>query len=240
MKSISRNGQPGVKCNLKAVQGDLFLLEKCIFFVSKQPVLVDISDIHQVSFSRVGSAMSARTFDMNVVTKSGPEYTFTSINKEEHDGVDAFLKEKKVRVKNEMVPDADILAAVDDSDEEMQSVASDDDEPPRARRAGDDDDEDSDASDSEGAPFSRIIQDVVDAATRNAQVTEASSDSSGNLEFGPPFPTHSDGNISAPVRRDIPYNEGLRICYLFDYTSTEFTPDMNGISTIRPTTSMSC
>ena len=166
MKSISRNGQPGVKCNLKAVQGDLFLLEKCIFFVSKQPVLVDISDIHQVSFSRVGSAMSARTFDMNVVTKSGPEYTFTSINKEEHDGVDAFLKEKKVRVKNEMVPDADILAAVDDSDEEMQSVASDDDEPPRARRAGDDDDEDSE----EGNHPTVLIIFPIDAYTTIVQM----------------------------------------------------------------------
>jgi len=56
---------------------------------------------------------------------------------------DTFLKDKKVRVKNKMVPDGDLLlaAAGDDSDEEMQSVASDDDEEPRVRRAGDDDDD---------------------------------------------------------------------------------------------------
>ena len=75
---------------MKAVQGDLFLLEKYIFFVSKQPTLIELSDIHQVVFSRLGAglgATAARTFDVKIVTKSGPEYTFTSINKEEHEGV---------------------------------------------------------------------------------------------------------------------------------------------------------
>jgi len=132
---------------LKAVQGDLFMLEKFIFFVSKQPVLIEISDIHQVVFSRVGAGIAtARTFDMQIITKLGPEYTFTSINKEEHEPTDTYLKEKKVRVKNEMVPDGDLLlaAAGDDSDEEMQSVASDDDEEPRVRRTGDDDDDSED------------------------------------------------------------------------------------------------
>jgi len=123
------------------------MLDKFIFFVSKQPVLIEISDIHQAVFSRVGAGIAtARTFDMQIITKHGPEYTFTSINKEEHELTDAYLKDKKVRVKNEMVPDGDLLlaAAGDDSDEEMQSVASDDDEEPRVRRTGDDDDDSED------------------------------------------------------------------------------------------------
>ena len=83
-----------------AIQGDLFLLEKYIFFVSKTPTLIELSDIHQVVFSRLGAglgATAARTFDLKIVTKSGPEYTFTSINKEEHEGTEAYLKEKKVK-----------------------------------------------------------------------------------------------------------------------------------------------
>lgn len=148
----SRTGHPGIKANLKAVQGDLFLLEKSIFFVSKQPVLVELSDVHQAVFSRVGGAglgaSAARTFDLKIVTKSGPEYTFTSLNKEEHEPVDAFLKEKKVRVKNEMMPDGDLLmaGADDDSDEEMQSVASDEREQPNVRRTGDDDSDSEDGT----------------------------------------------------------------------------------------------
>ena len=51
-----------------------------------------------------------------------------------------------MRVKNEMVPEGDLLLATagDDSDEEMQSVASDEDEVPRVRRTGDDDEDSED------------------------------------------------------------------------------------------------
>ena len=141
----SRDGHPGIKANLKAVQGDLFMLEKYIFFVSKQPTLVELSDIHQCVFSRVGASMgasAARTFDLKIVTKSGPEYTFTSINKEEHEPVETFLKDKKVKIKNEMVADVDMMmaAGAGDSDEEMQSVASSGDERPKPRVGGDEDD----------------------------------------------------------------------------------------------------
>jgi len=59
----SRNGHPGLKANLKIVQGDLFMLDKLIFFVPKQPVLIETSNIHQAVFSRVGAGIAtARTF----------------------------------------------------------------------------------------------------------------------------------------------------------------------------------
>src|ERR1700730_4397819 len=56
---FSRDGHPGIKANLKATQGDLFMLEKYIFFVSKQPTLIELSDIHQCVFSRVGVSTAA-------------------------------------------------------------------------------------------------------------------------------------------------------------------------------------
>jgi len=149
---LSREGHPGIKANLKAIQGDLFMLEKYIFFVSKQPSLVELSDIHQVVFSRVGASMgaaAARTFDIKIVTKSGMEYIFTSINKEEHEPTEAYLRDKKVKIKNEMVPDADLLLAaaagdLDDDDDDMQSVSSDDDVPRIKASRGDDDDSETD------------------------------------------------------------------------------------------------
>ncbi|KAF9642648.1 SSrecog-domain-containing protein [Thelephora ganbajun] len=125
----SNNGHPSVKANLKAVQGDLFLLEKYVFFVSKQPVLIELVDIYQVVFSRLGRGMGAsasRSFDLKITTKSGPEYVFSSIIKEEKNGVEAYLIERKVRVKNEKVPEEEIVMAGDDEDEdeEMASIAS--------------------------------------------------------------------------------------------------------------------
>lgn len=131
-----------MKANLKAVQGDLFMLEKYIFFVSKQPTLIELSDIHLVVFSRLGAglgATAARTFDVKIVTKRGPEYTFTSLNKEEYDHVNAYLQDKKVKTKNEMM-EGELVMAIDDDDDEMQSVASSGEEVPKPRLGGDDDD----------------------------------------------------------------------------------------------------
>ena len=118
--TFSNNGHPSVKANLKAVQGDLFMLEKYIFFVSKQPVLIELVDIYQVVFSRLGQGMGAnasRSFDLKVTTKSGPEYVFSSIIKEEKNGVEAYLAERKVRAKNEKVPEEEIVMTGDDDDE---------------------------------------------------------------------------------------------------------------------------
>ncbi|KAJ6584147.1 SSrecog-domain-containing protein [Mycena vulgaris] len=177
----SRDGHPGIKVNLKAVQGDLFMLEKYIFFVSKQPVLIELSDIQQVVFSRVGQSTAARTFDLKIVTKSGPEYMFVSINKEELDPTETYLKEKKIRIK-EIVPDVDVLAAVglDDDDDDMQSVDSDEDKRPRIKSAKDDDedsseDEDFQASGSDSGSPSATDSDSDGAAT--------ASDASGDRDF---------------------------------------------------------
>ncbi|EMD40210.1 hypothetical protein CERSUDRAFT_112414 [Gelatoporia subvermispora B] len=177
----SHNGHPGIKANLKAVQGDLFMLEKFIFFVSKQPTLIELSDIHQVVFSRLGAglgATAARTFDLKIVTKSGPEYTFTSINKEEHEGTEAYLRDKKVKVKNEMM-EGELIMGGDEEDEEMQSVASSGEEAPKPRLGGDDEDseedEDFQASDSDSGSPTESDESDSGAAT--------ASDASGDREF---------------------------------------------------------
>ncbi|TFK73644.1 SSrecog-domain-containing protein [Pluteus cervinus] len=180
----TRTGHPALKANLKAIQGDLFVLEKYIFFVSKQPTLVELSDIHQVIFSRVGSSMGAaasRTFDLKITTKSGPEYQFTSLNKEEHENIEAYLKDKKIKIKNEMIPDAEMLMAVAadaDDDDEMQSISSEDDEPRKKtiKRTGDDDedsevDEDFQASESDGGSTSES-----DSSGGAATASDASGD----------------------------------------------------------------
>ncbi|KAJ7486119.1 SSrecog-domain-containing protein [Mycena galericulata] len=178
----SRDGHPGIKVNLKAVQGDLFMLEKYIFFVSKQPALIELSDVQQVVFSRVSQGTVARTFDLKIVTKSGPEYMFVSINKEELEPTEAYLKEKKIRIK-EIVPDAElVMAAVgdDDDDDDMQSVESDEDKRPRIKSAKDDDedsseDEDFKASGSDSGSPSESDSDSEGAAT--------ASDASGDRDF---------------------------------------------------------
>lgn len=133
------------------------MLERYIFFVSKQPLLIELGEIHQVVFSRVGagSGTAGRTFDIKIVTKSGPEHSFTSINKEEHEITEAYLRDKKIRVKSEVVPDADLLLAAvagdDDDDDDMQSVASDESGGRKARPKVSNGGGDDDSSEEDGA-----------------------------------------------------------------------------------------
>lgn len=87
-----------------------------------------------------GAIASARTFDLKIEQKSGPEYTFSSIAKEEHEGIESFLKGKKVRVTNEMVDGDAIMAGVDDDSDAEQSVVSSDGEKPRVKVGNDDED----------------------------------------------------------------------------------------------------
>ncbi|KAF5317558.1 hypothetical protein D9619_013163 [Psilocybe cf. subviscida] len=184
----SREGHPGFKANLKAVQGDLFMLERFIFFVSKQPLLIELGDIHQVVFSRVGagSGTAGRTFDIKIVTKSGPEHSFTSINKEEHEVTEAYLRDKKIRVKSEVVPDADLLLAAvagdDDDDDDMQSVASDESggrKPrPKVSNGGDDDDSSEEDEDFQASGSDSGSPSDTDSDESGA---ETASDASGDL-----------------------------------------------------------
>jgi hypothetical protein len=54
----SAQAQPGVKANVKAVQGELYFLEKGIIFIAKQPILIDFSKTESISFSRYADSQT--------------------------------------------------------------------------------------------------------------------------------------------------------------------------------------
>ncbi|KAK0563294.1 FACT complex subunit [Tilletia horrida] len=139
----SSAGQASIKCNVKAVEGLLYPLDKALLWVSKQPIYLPYSQIHQVVFSRVGgSVSSSRTFDLRVSPRDGTETTFLSLNREEHDRMNSFFLERKVRIKSEMNDGLDLGAAgaaaalLSDDDEDMADAS-------RSRAAAMDEDDDS-------------------------------------------------------------------------------------------------
>jgi len=67
---------------------------------------------------------SARTFDLKIIQKSGPEHNFILIAQVEHEGIETSLKVKKVCVMNDMVDDDTIMTVPEDLDDKMQSVTS--------------------------------------------------------------------------------------------------------------------
>ncbi|RPB27707.1 SSrecog-domain-containing protein [Terfezia boudieri ATCC MYA-4762] len=101
----SHHQQSGVKCSNKANEGHLFFLDKAFLFVPKPAVYMSFDNVQHVTLSRVGGSVSAsRTFDMTVTLKDGQgEYQFNNINREEQQPLEAFLKTKNLRIKNEMV-----------------------------------------------------------------------------------------------------------------------------------------
>lgn len=115
----------GVKANVKAVQGELYFLEKALIFIAKQPILIDYSKTESISFSRVGAGglASSRTFDMRVTSRSGSaDHVFSAIPKEEAGAISAFLASKNVKLENEMDDAADLADAAMDEDSEDEDM----------------------------------------------------------------------------------------------------------------------
>jgi structure-specific recognition protein 1 len=132
----------GVKCSIKANEGNLFCLEKAFLFVPKPATYISFDHIAVVTMSRVGGAVSAsRTFDITVSLKHGAgEHQFSNINREEQAPLENFLQIKKIKTKNEMDADGSMLAAALQANPDLAS--SDDEEVvARDRGSADEDDE---------------------------------------------------------------------------------------------------
>lgn len=161
----SRQGQAAVSCSLKVNEGYLYFLDRSLLFVYKPTVYVPYSDIRAVTISRAGDSLTSnRTFDLEIKLKSGATHKFANIDKEEQKGIEYYLKEKSVTVKNEEVEQQTRLSSVlgndldDDSDDSDVNMGSaDEDESPDEDFAGSGDDSDvaeefdSDAGDDSGS-----------------------------------------------------------------------------------------
>ena len=130
----------GVKANVKAVQGELYFLDKSLIFIAKQPILIDYSKTESISFSRVGAGglASSRTFDMRISSRSSSaDVVFSAIPKEEAGAISTFLASKGVKMENEMDDALDMVdaAGLDDSDDEDDAdILSSDEERERGKK----------------------------------------------------------------------------------------------------------
>ncbi|KAK9242764.1 hypothetical protein V1506DRAFT_464187 [Lipomyces tetrasporus] len=119
----SAHGQAGIKCSLKASEGYLYLLEKSFLFIPKPTVYMAHSDVSSVTLSRVGRSVSlSRTFDLTVTLATGVSHQCSSINREEQVGIEAYLKSKSIKIKNDFVEDPTFLTAALGSESENSDV----------------------------------------------------------------------------------------------------------------------
>ncbi|KAG0141267.1 hypothetical protein CROQUDRAFT_664094 [Cronartium quercuum f. sp. fusiforme G11] len=176
----SATGQTAIKCSIKTNEGLVYFLDKYILFISKQPVLVALSDLHSVKFARVGGALqSGRTFDLVLKKKDDIDLQLSSLSREEHQAIDDYFKDKGKKVLNEMNDDAMVAVGValsDDEDEQMDD-ASDADSRSREKRAaaGGANDED-DESDDESFKGDEDDSDVAEEFDSNYGGSDSDSD----------------------------------------------------------------
>ncbi|MBW0486267.1 hypothetical protein O181_025982 [Austropuccinia psidii MF-1] len=162
----SASGHAAVKCNMKANEGLMYFLEKYLLFISKQPILIALSDLHSVKFARVGGALqSGRTFDLVITKKDESEIQFSSFSREEHSVIDDYLKGKGKKVENEMNDDilggaVAVLSDDDDDDDDDDTMATEDLKGKSKQKApaGDDDDESDDESFRGGSDSSDVAE----------------------------------------------------------------------------------
>ncbi|KAI9718163.1 MAG: FACT complex subunit [Chrysothrix sp. TS-e1954] len=176
----SRHHQSGIKCSIKANEGHFYCMDKSFMFVPKPATYIAHDQIAHVTFSRVGGAVSAsRTFDITFTMKAGTgEQQFSNVNREEQEGLENFMRDKSIKVRNEMAEDGTGMLAQALKEEALGS--SDDEVVDAARGSADDDSEEEDEdfkADSESDVAEEYNEDVADSGSdSDANMSDAASE----------------------------------------------------------------
>ncbi|KAL2077845.1 hypothetical protein ACEWY4_027349 [Coilia grayii] len=92
------SGSQCITCSYKASSGLLYPLERGFIYVHKPPVHLRFEEISCVNFAR--GTTTTRSFDFEIETKQGSQYTFSSIEREEYGKLFDFVNAKKLNIKN--------------------------------------------------------------------------------------------------------------------------------------------
>uniref|UniRef100_A0AAR2JFH7 FACT complex subunit SSRP1 n=1 Tax=Pygocentrus nattereri TaxID=42514 RepID=A0AAR2JFH7_PYGNA len=92
------SGAQCITCSYKASSGLLYPLERGFIYVHKPPVHLRFEEISCVNFAR--GTTTTRSFDFEIETKQGSQYTFSSIEREEYGKLFDFVNAKKLSIKN--------------------------------------------------------------------------------------------------------------------------------------------
>ncbi|XP_040176816.1 FACT complex subunit SSRP1 isoform X2 [Rana temporaria] len=92
------SGAQCITCSYKASSGLLYPLERGFIYVHKPPVHVRFDEVQCVNFAR--GTTTTRSFDFEIETKQGLQYTFSSIEREEYGKLFDFVNAKKLNIKN--------------------------------------------------------------------------------------------------------------------------------------------
>ena len=145
---LTKDSDVAISCSVKANEGHLYPLDKCLIFVTKPTILLPFSDVHEIVFSRVDTAVTHKTFDMEVILKyGGGSHTFGNIDRKEQSALETFLKTRNLRVRNDEKIAQEMMAAAladDDEDGDLDLGSADEESPDEDFKPGDENQDDED------------------------------------------------------------------------------------------------
>uniref|UniRef100_A0A8B9JYF6 FACT complex subunit SSRP1 n=1 Tax=Astyanax mexicanus TaxID=7994 RepID=A0A8B9JYF6_ASTMX len=176
------SGAQCITCSYKASSGLLYPLERGFIYVHKPPVHLRFEEISCVNFAR--GTTTTRSFDFEIETKQGNQYTFSSIEREEYGKLFDFVNAKKLSIKNRgLREDMKKKDGYSDSDEdEHDAYLERMKEEGKIREEGDDDSE-GDESDESFNPGEEE-DDVAEEFDSNASVSDSEAEDGDSEDEG--------------------------------------------------------
>ncbi|KAJ8382394.1 hypothetical protein SKAU_G00031720 [Synaphobranchus kaupii] len=178
------SGAQCITCSYKASSGLLYPLERGFIYVHKPPVHLRFDEISCVNFAR--GTTTTRSFDFEIETKQGSQYTFSSIEREEYGKLFDFVNAKKLNIKNrgfkEGANRTDNMYS--DSDEDQHDAYLE-----RMKQEGKIREEANDSDDSEGESDESFNpgeedEDIAEEYDSNASASDSSADDGNDSDDG--------------------------------------------------------
>eukprot|EP00063_Salmo_salar_P092773 XP_014067608.1 PREDICTED: FACT complex subunit SSRP1 isoform X2 [Salmo salar] len=173
-------GAQCITCSYKAQSGLLYPLERGFIYVHKPPVHLRFEEISCVNFAR--GTTTTRSFDFEVETKQGNQFTFSSIEREEYGKLFDFVNAKKLNIKNRGFKEAKNNEYSDSDDDQHDAYLERMKAEGKIREEGDgsnDSDEETDESFNPGEE-----SDVAEEYDSNASVSDSGSGGDGTDDEG--------------------------------------------------------
>ncbi|XP_063046680.1 FACT complex subunit SSRP1a [Engraulis encrasicolus] len=197
------SGSQCITCSYKASSGLLYPLERGFIYVHKPPVHLRFEEISNVNFAR--GTTTTRSFDFEIETKQGTQYTFSSIEREEYGKLFDFVNAKKLNIKNrgfkEGMKGKDDMS---DSDEDTHDAYLERmKEEGKIREEGGSDDSDGDESDESFNPGEED-DDVAEEYDSKASGSDSEEESDGSDDDAKPKKAKAK---KEPVKKSKPARE---------------------------------
>ncbi|XP_045071819.1 FACT complex subunit SSRP1 isoform X2 [Coregonus clupeaformis] len=121
---LGHSGTQCITCSYKASSGLLYPLESGFIYIHKPPVHLRFEEVSCVNFAR--GTTTTRSFDFEIETKQGTQFTFSSIEREEYGKLFDFVTAKKLSIKNRGIKEKKGMKGKDDmledSDEDQHDA----------------------------------------------------------------------------------------------------------------------